>query len=537
MSGERTTKQEMGAVGVRSSPVGNGAVAPPLGGGDIELGNFIQGGRYVSDTCTAAARAILNEVDGFSCDNGSLERVDRSDDGGHDATRSTTGSTTADSFDPQDWYRKFLAANGGCIYIDLGHAEVCLPEVTSARAFVAYWHAMLQIARQAQVAANARLPAGERVQVLVNNSDGRGHSYGAHLNFLIDRATFEDIASHRIHLLLYLASYQVSSIVFAGSGKVGSENDRAPAPFQLSQRADFFETVAGLQTTWRRPLVNLRDECLCGPRYGSWARLHVIFFDSNLCHVANFLKFGVMQIVLTMIAAGRADHGLILEDPLGALLAWSHDPTLARRASTLGGSEYTAVEHQLRFAEAARRFVDSGSCNVPEAPRILELWEDTLVKLEQRSWPALQPRLDWVLKLASLQRAREERPELGWDSPELKYLDHLYGSLDPGEGLFWCYDRAGLVQRLVEDAEIDRAMNEPPPDTRAFTRAMLLRRAEKYCVDAVDWDFIRFRMSSARGSSSRTLRMHDPIGLTRADTQSAFAAGTLEQTLDQLGVP
>lgn len=65
---------------------------------------------------------------------------------------------------------------GGCVYIDLQHLEVCLPEVRGAHDFVAAWHAMLRIGREAMEAANARLPEGCRIEVPVNNSDGLGSS-------------------------------------------------------------------------------------------------------------------------------------------------------------------------------------------------------------------------------------------------------------------------------------------------------------------------------------------------------------------------
>lgn len=145
-----------------------------------------------------------------------------------------------------------------------------------------------------------------------------------------------------MHYMLYLASNQVSCIVFTGQGKVGSENRAPEVPYQISRRADFFETLTGVQTTVNRPIVNSRDESLCEGARGwsapgvsdQMARLHCIFYDSNLCHVANLLKIGVMQIVLAMIEAERFDQALILDDPVGAVITFSHDPTLAARART-----------------------------------------------------------------------------------------------------------------------------------------------------------------------------------------------------------
>src|SRR5205823_1326504 len=157
------------------------------------------------------------------------------------------------------------------------------------------WHAMLRIARDALAAANAKLPAGQTIHVLVNNSDGRDNAYGSHLNFLITRREWDNIFVRKLHHMLYLAAFQVSSIVYTGQGKVGSENGMPAVAFQLSQRADFFETLTGMQTTHERPIVNSRDEALCGERPSSYgtrsvspssdlARLHCIFFDNTLCH-------------------------------------------------------------------------------------------------------------------------------------------------------------------------------------------------------------------------------------------------------------
>ena len=520
-----------------------GAIAPPMGGADWELGNFIQGGPYLRDTCTPAARAILAEVEGFPLGEPAVVAWSPATGsyGGNGASAGGWGSSPA--FNAQDSCRKFLADNGGCIYIDLGHTEVCLPEITSARAFVAYWHAMLRIVRRAQEKANRKLPPGQRIQVLVNNSDGRGNSYGAHLNFLVGRRMFDNLFSRKVHHMLFLAAYQVSSIVFTGQGKVGSENGRDPVSYQLSQRADFYETLSGIQTTYRRPLVNLRDEPLCGQcgrsqaPHDRWARLHVIFYDANLAHAACYLKFGVLQIILAMIAAERVNPRLILDDPVAAVVAWSHDISLGRRMAMLYGARLTAVELQLLFLEEARRFVDGGQCNVPDAAGILDLWQDTLVKLRAGDLADLAPRLDWVLKLSTLRQALDERPDLKWSSPEIKYLDHLYGSLDPREGLYWSYEQQEVVERIAGEPEIERAMTQPPDDSRAYARAMLLRMADPATVTRVDWDSIDFSLRAPDGwTRPRTIQMADPVGMTRSRTQRVFArADSLPDTLDNLG--
>jgi Pup amidohydrolase len=501
---------------------------PKLCGADIELGNFVLGLERGSGTGREASRALLREIE-----------APYADRGGYGVR--LVGSAGRAAYDPQDWGRKYLSSNGGCFYCDLDHLECCLPEVRSAYDHLAAWHAMLRIARRALEAANARLPAGQRIHVLVNNSDGRGNAYGSHLNFLVTRRAWDDIFERRLHHMLYLAAFQVSSIVYTGQGKVGAENGRPAVAFQLSQRADFFEAVTGVQTTYRRPIVNSRDEALCGREpepSPDLARLHCIFFDNTLCHGSSLLKVGTMQMMLALLEAERVDPDLLLDDPVAAVVRWSHDPTLTARARTASGKALTAVELQLLFLEEAQRFAAAGGFDdvVPRAGDILALWEDTLLELRAGDVTGLSSRLDWVLKLRILRRAMQQRPGLTWAAPEIKHLDHLYGSLDPAEGLYWAHERLGIVERLVSESEVERFVHEPPEDTRAWTRAMLLRLAGPDGIEDVDWDRIRFRRAR-RGywPVVRTLHLDDPLGFTRAAVEGVIQdAATLDDVLDAL---
>jgi proteasome accessory factor A len=509
---------------------------PKLCGADIELGNFILGLKSDGGTGFAASRAVLREIDGLpgdqlykvvACD---CEMCRRAQSRGSNGA----GKMVINS---QDWGRKYLPANGGCAYIDLDHLELCLPEILSAWDWVACWQAMMRIAQRAMQSANEKLPRGQKIQLLANNSDGLGNSYGSHLNFLLSRRAWNNLFHRKIHYLLFLASFQASSIVYTGQGKIGSENGAPEVAYQISQRADFFERLSGLQTTVNRPLVNSRDESLCGGDQGM-ARLHVIFFDNTLCHTSSLLKVGVMQIVLAMIESERVNIKLILDDPLDSLIAWSHDPTLRARARLTSRKRLSAVEHQLGFLEEARAFVERGGGDgtVPQAREILALWEETLLRLKARDYDYLASRLDWVLKLSILDRVLGARTDLRGDSPEIKHLDHLYSSLDPDEGLYLAYEREGLAKKLVDETRIEHFVLSPPEDTRAWTRAMLLRRAGAGAVADVNWDRLRIRVENGRFKSKyRTLEMANPLRFARADAEEAFSGSqTMEELLDAL---
>ncbi len=149
---------------------------------------------------------------------------------------------------------------------------------------------------------------------------------------------------------------------------------------------------------------------------------------------------------------------------------------------------------------------------------------------------SLSGSLDWVLKLEMLQRALDSHAQLSWQSPQLKHLDHLYSSLDPADGLYWLRERAGGVESLVSTGDIERFVYEPPDDTRAWTRAMLLRAAGAERVNNVDWDRITLRIPSSHGLASyQVLWMQDPRQWTRAHTEHLFRQDlTLAQLADAL---
>jgi proteasome accessory factor A len=502
---------------------------PKLCGADIELGNFITGMQRSDGTGYEASQALLAEIRG-------LPRAAAGSGGGY-----AGGGYGSWGGNPQDVGRRFLAEQGGAAYIDLNHLELCLPCVLSAFDHAAAWHAMLRVARQAQQAANAALPKGQRVQVLVNSTDGQNHSYGAHLNFLLRRRTYENIFARKPHYLQFLASFQVSAMLLTGQGKVGSENRQPEARYQLWQRADFFERLQSLTTTHARGIVNSRDESLCGARAvedpAAPARLHVIAFDSTLAHGASILRAGMMQLILTLLERGTINSRLILDDPLEAAVVYSHDPALRARSALTNGRRYNLVELQCGYLEEVKRQAARGAFAeaVPRAGEVIALWEETLARL-CRDRLSAAPRVDWLMKLVAIEQALDENPGLDWESPEIKLLDHLYSSLSAEDGLYWNFEAAGLAERLLPEERIAYFGANPPEDTRAWCRAMLLRRAGAAGVVTVDWDQMTFKLPGRFSwPTYRTVALADPLGYTRAELEPLFAqCATLTDLLDAL---
>jgi proteasome accessory factor A len=233
-----------------------------------------------------------------------------------------------------------------------------------------------------------------------------------------------------------------------------------------------------------------------------------------------------------MLEAEDIDTHLAIDDLVAAAVKFSHDPSLQESVRLAEGGRATAIEIQERILEHALRHREKhGFETVPRADEILSLWQDTLSKFAAGELDALVGRVDWILKLRILERALEQRGDLDWKSPELKYLDQIFGSLDPEEGLFWPHVRSGLVEAWVSEEEIDHFVNEPPNDTRAWTRAMVLRRFEKDEIERVDWDHIKLRVNKDGQQRSFELRLDDPLGFTREATASLFGSDTTERKL------
>jgi proteasome accessory factor A len=235
-----------------------------------------------------------------------------------------------------------------------------------------------------------------------------------------------------------------------------------------------------------------------------------------------------------MIEAGEIRPDLALEDPIEAAVRFSHDLGLSARAALVSGRMLSSLELQRMFFAHAARVADRGVFDgiVPEWEEILRLWGTTLDLLEAGDLDALARRLDWALKLKILLQALGTYPRLDWTSAEIKHLDQAYSSLDPAQGLYWNYEREGLVERVVPQERVEWFMEHPPEDTRAWTRAMLLRRAGAEAVNDVDWDFVRARA----GGRLWTVKLDDPYaGKSPATAAGVADGGDLEDVLVLLG--
>jgi proteasome accessory factor A len=155
--------------------------------------------------------------------------------------------------------------------------------------------------------------------------------------------------------------------------------------------------------------------------------------------------------------------------------------------------------------------------------------------LERRDLAALARRCDWALKYLILDRQCGRR-WLTWQSPELKVLDLRFASLDPRDGLFFQLAAAGQVEGMPSPERVERFVQQPPDETRAYLRAHLLRRFGDDVAD-MDWDRIRFRVESDRyWSPGVWMGMPDPCAWGKEASEELFArCGTVRELAEAVG--
>ena len=412
-----------------------------------------------------------------------------------------------------------VLANGGRLYVDGAHPEYSTPECTTARDVVLHERAGDRILAAA-VRAVEQVRGPGSLLVYKNNTDGKGNSYGYHENYLVARAIpFECVARA-------LVPFLVTRPVFAGAGKVGAENQTSPTVYQISQRADFFETLMDLNTMVKRPIINTRDEPHADA--AQYRRLHVIAGDVNMAECSTYLKVGTMAVVLDMIEDSWALPAIELDDPIQAVKVVSRDLEVKADLRLAGGKTTTAITVQRAYLKAAQDYYACHELTLP-VKDVLIRWEETLDKLE-RDPRELVRELDWVAK-RDLIESYLDRKGCGWEDSRVAMMDLQYHDIRPEKGLYFTLERANQVERIVMDEEVRHAEMNAPLDTRAYFRAACVKKWPQE-VYAASWTSVLFDVGNA---AIKKVPLMEPLRGTEALTKGLLdESDTVAVLLDKL---
>ncbi len=375
--------------------------------------------------------------------------------------------------------------NGARFYLDTGcHPEYATPECASPMDVMIYDKAgeriLESLLNYAQNKVHEEGFQGE-LAIFKNNTDFVGNSYGCHENYLADRtADFYYMAEQLIPFL-------VTRQIFTGAGKVF--RTRRGTVYHISQRAQHIRQKISGTTTNERSIINTRDEPHAIKE--KYRRLHIIVGDSNMSEFSTYLKVGTTALVLQMIEDDFLPPIFSLRNPVRAIKDISRDLTCREAVPLNSGKKYSALELQKEYLDLAHRYYSTRPMS-PEAADILQKWEYVLTKLEEDPMQ-LHHEIDWVIKLHLLQAYGERTnlsPEVSGD--RMLMLDLQYHDIRHEKGLYFLLERKGLVVRLATAEQIEKAMVDPPQNTRAKMRGELIKLAKmKRIPYDLDWNYIR----------------------------------------------
>jgi len=433
-----------------------------------------------------------------------------------------------------------VLTNGARLYVDHAHPEYSSPECRDPLEAVRWDRAGEQIVTQAIEFAQQQF--GRELVVHKNNSDGKGNSYGCHENYLCDRTVPFSRFVHQ------LTPHFVSRQIYTGSGKLGSEfaaRHEWPTaiPYQLSQRADFFEEEVGLETTLKRPIINTRDEPHSDA--AKYRRLHVIVGDANMSETATFLKLGTTAIILTLIELDLIKpKELELRNPVRLMTKVSYDLSLGTTLERKAGSALSALDIQIEYLDAAKKlFVSDGIPSVGSTQvveQILNEWElvlDALAVerknggvangLSYNGTQTLAKKVDWAAKYGLLWDYKDKHA-MQWNESKLSAIALQYHDMRRGKNLS---ERLNL-DRIVAQPLVDAAMTEPPETTRAWFRGACLSRYAAN-VSAANWDSIVFDLGT---DPLRRVPMMEPLrGTKELASQLLDSSATAADLVANLG--
>ena len=140
---------------------------------------------------------------------------------------------------------------------------------------------------------------------------------------------------------------------------------------------------------------------------------------------------------------------------------------------------------------------------------VLNRWENILNRLEEDPLQ-LSRELDWVIKKELIESYMDKKG-CGWEDPRVSMMDLQYHDLRKGKGLYNTLSKGGYVERILTDEEIKMAHERPPEDTRAYFRAMCLKKFPKELY-AASWSSVQFDVGN---SAIKSIPLMEPLRGTK----------------------
>jgi hypothetical protein len=208
---------------------------------------------------------------------------------------------------------------------------------------------------------------------------------------------------------------------------------------------------------------------------------------------------------------------LSLEAPVRALHEVSRDVTCTAEVPLADGRRLNAVQLQWEYFEHAKKYVERED-DTKDNRDVLDRWESVLTSLESEPL-SLHRELDWVAKYRLLEAYRE-RGGLDRGDPKLRAIDLQYHDVRRDKGLYYRLERSDKVERLVTEPEVERAVMDPPENTRAYFRGRCIARFPD-AIAAASWDSL---IVDTGAEALQRIPMREPLRGTKTHVHELLEA-------------
>ena len=427
-----------------------------------------------------------------------------------------------------------MTANGSRIYQDIGDfLEIASPEVRTPLEVLEYQRAneILLLRALINVAPKRGInPA--HVKLIRAVTDYNGHYCGMHINISTHN---NDTAS----LVEYLVPFLVTRFYSLAGGF-------STSGFIMSQKNSAVKTVSSEDTRENRGIVNLKNEPLAS---SALKRIHLTHQDACMSEVSTFLSVGCTALVVKMLDDGVCiGPAYSLLNPVKALkqldtdFGWTMPLELA---SGLTASALTIQKHFLNAAEVYSK--KQGELWMKE---VVNRWRWAVDRLQIQGPKGLSHALDPYIKMRLYSNhlkkrgmafeefshwsnpvtmvkpyligkpkrdvrnyLKERMPaisfhfldehmnqnKLNWSDMlkakklynEMIALDLMYHDIST-RGIYFRLRKTEIIDsQLIDLLRLNRALRQPPQDTRACARSKAIQEASREQGTVANWTEVK----------------------------------------------
>ncbi len=391
--------------------------------------------------------------------------------------------------------------NGGRLYLDVGsHPEYATAECDNVLDLICQDQAGDRIVEELAIEAENRLNNEGilgQIHLFKNNIDAAGNSYGCHENYSISRKfNFQKVTESIIPFL-------ITRQIYSGGGKWLANNKNQN--FQISQRSDHMWESISSATTRSRPIINTRDEPHADPE--EYRRLHVIVGDSNMSQATTNLKVSSTEMILQLIEIGQINEEYSIENPIRALREISSDLTFSKKFRLSSGKEISALDMQEIYLNSVLNssLISEFNENINYF-KAIKLWQSFIDSARRKDFTQVDKDIDWVIKKKFMDQYQNKNNLRNSDA-RMILIDISFHNIRRDRGIFFILEKNGLVNKMVSEDKINRAIDFAPENTRARLRGEFIKKAQEKKRDyTVDWVHLKIN-----DQNQRTVVCKDPF--------------------------